>query len=54
MKAYGMYQGWVLKEVDGVHIDGKAYPIEKVKAALEAVAKQSAPPSPHPNLEGSK
>ncbi len=47
MKAYGMYQGWVLKEIDGVQIDGKTYSVEQIKAALEVAAKT---PSPQPNV----
>jgi len=43
MTAYAMYQGWVLKEIDGVEIDGKSYTIKQIKAALEAVAKSPAP-----------
>lgn len=45
MKAYGMHQGWVLKEIDGVQIDGKSYTIEQIKAALEVAAK-TPPPQP--------
>lgn len=49
MTAYAMYQGWVLKEIDGVEIDGKSYTIEQIKAALEAATK---PPSPSPKARG--
>lgn len=47
MTAYTMYQGWTLREVDGLAIDGDTYSLAEIKAAL---ASRHAAPKADPDV----